>query len=113
MSTGSSTIAAAKGDAVHIKGKVTGNHSSVAIFIFGPNYYERHTVSVNDGGYDYKMNIPESVSTGEFVVIVEHPMHDSRFGVQELHQGGKTILAMTAPGGGTQSSFVVDGPGRL
>lgn len=113
MSSGSSTTAAAKGDAVHIKGKITGNPSSVAIFIFGPNHYERRTTSVNDGEYDYKMNIPESMSTGEFVVIVEHPMYDGRFGVQELHKDGKTILAMVTTAGGTQSSFVVEGPGRL
>ncbi|MDV0442848.1 hypothetical protein [Methanorbis rubei] len=113
LSTGTSTVAAAKGDTVHIKGTVTGSPSSVAIFIFGPNYYERKTVSIDNGMYDYKMNIPESMSTGEYFVVVEHPMYDGRFGVQEIHQDGKTILAMVAPNGGTQSSFVVEGPGRL
>ncbi|WP_338095031.1 hypothetical protein [Methanorbis furvi] len=113
LSTGTSTVAAAKGDTVHIKGTVTGSPSSVAIFIFGPNYYERKTVSIDNGMYDYKMNIPESMATGEYFVVVEHPMYDGRFGVQEIHQDGKTILAMVAPNGGTQSSFVVEGPGRL
>ncbi|MDE2519087.1 MAG: hypothetical protein O0W93_06705 [Methanocorpusculum sp.] len=113
LSTSASSFAAAKGDTVHITGTVTGSPSSVAIFIFGSNYYERRTVSVNDGKYDYKMAIPESMSAGEYFVVVEHPMNDGRFGVQEIHQDGKTILAMVAPGGGTQSSFVVDGAGRL
>ncbi|MCZ0862078.1 hypothetical protein [Methanocorpusculum vombati] len=113
LSTATSSFAAAKGDTVHITGTVTGSPSSVAIFLFGSNYYERRTVSVSDGGYDYRMAIPESMSAGEYFVVVEHPMNDGRFGVQEIHQDGKTVLAMAAPGGGTQSSFVVEGPGRL
>ncbi len=113
LTSGSSSLAAAKGDTVHIKGSVNGNPSSIAIFIFGPNYYERRLVSVSDGMYDYKMHIPESMSAGEYFVVVEHPMYDGRFGIQEISQDGKKVLAMIAAGGGTQSSFVVEGAGRL
>ena len=113
LSTSTSSFAAAKGDTVHITGTVTGSPSSVALFIFGSNYYERRTVPVNSGTYDYRMAIPESMAVGEYFLVVEHPMTDGRFGVQEIHQDSKTILAMAAAGGGTQSSFIVDGPGRL
>ncbi|MCQ2356255.1 MAG: hypothetical protein MJ014_04475, partial [Methanocorpusculum sp.] len=45
LSTATSSFTVAKGDApVHITGTVTCSPSSVAIFIFGSNYYERRTV---------------------------------------------------------------------
>ena len=113
MSTSSSTLSAAKGDDVHITGTVSGNPSSIAIFLFGTNYYQRVTTSVNDGTYDYKFHVPESMSSGEYYVVIEHPMYDGKFGVVEIHSDGKTILAQNSASGSTQSSFVVEGQGRL
>ena len=113
LSVDSTTISAAKGDYVHITGSAVGNPSSVAIFLFGSNYYQRVTASVNNNRYDYKMYIPESMSSGEYYLVIEHPMYDGTFGVTEITRNGQTILALTGAGGSIQSSFVVEGPNRL
>ena len=113
LSVDSTTISAAKGDYVHITGSAVGNPPAVAIFLFGPNYYQRVTASVDNNRYDYKMYIPESMSSGEYYLVIEHPMYDGTFGVTEITQNGQTILALTGIGGTIQSSFVVEGPNRL
>ena len=113
LSIGTTHLTAAKGDYVHIAGSASGNPSGVAIFIFGTNYYQRVTTSVDNGRYDYKMYLPDSMSSGQYYIVVEHPMYDGKFGVVELTSGGQTSLALLSPTGGIQSSFVVEGPNRL
>lgn len=113
LSIGTQEITAAKGDYVHIAGTAAGSPNGVAIFIFGANYYERVTTPVDNGRYDYKMYLPESMAAGQYYVVVEHPMYDGTFGVVELNANGQTILAMLSPNGGIQSSFVVEGSNRL
>lgn len=109
----SASLIAAKGDYIHIAGTASGNPAGVAIFIFGTNYYERITTPVDNSRYDYKMYLPESMSSGQYYIIVEHPMYDGKFGVIQITSGDQTILAIPSVNGGTQSSFVVEGPNRL
>lgn len=113
LSIGTTSLTAAKGDYIHIAGTASGNPAGVAIFIFGTNYYERITTPVDNSRYDYKMYLPESMSSGQYYIIVEHPMYDGKFGVIQITSGDQTILAIPSVNGGTQSSFVVEGPNRL
>lgn len=113
LSIGTTSLTAAKGDYIHIAGAASGSPAGVAIFIFGTNYYERITTPVDNGRYDYKMYLPESMSSGQYYIIVEHPMYDGKFGVIQITSGDQTILAIPSVNGGTQSSFVVEGPNRL
>ena len=113
LSIGTTRITAARGDYVHIAGTASGSPAGVAIFIFGTNYYERITTSVDNGRYDYKMYLPQSMSSGQYYIIVEHPMYDGKFGVIQITSGDQTILAVPSVNGGIQSSFVVEGPNRL
>ncbi|MDE2443600.1 MAG: hypothetical protein O0X49_04380, partial [Methanocorpusculum sp.] len=113
LSIGTTSLTAAKGDYIHIAGTASGSPAGVAIFIFGTNYYQRITTPVDNGRYDYKMYLPESMSSGQYYIIVEHPMYDGKFGIIQINSGDQTILAIPSVNGGTQSSFVVEGPNRL
>ena len=113
LSIGTTRLTAARSDYVHIAGTASGSPAGVAIFIFGTNYYERITTSVDNGRYDYKMYLPQSMSSGQYYIIVEHPMYDGKFGVIQITSGDQTILAVPSVNGGIQSSFVVEGSNRL
>lgn len=90
LSVGTQEITTAKGDYVHIAGTAAGSPNGVAIFIFGTNYYERVTTPVDNGRYDYKMYLQESMAAGQYYIVVEHPMYDGKFGVVELNSNGQT-----------------------
>ena len=56
-----SATVVAKGDKIYITGTAEGNPSSLYLYMFGPNYYEKYTVSVeSDGSYEKKIEIPSS-----------------------------------------------------
>jgi hypothetical protein len=59
------------------------------------------------------MYLPESMSSGQYYIIIEHPMYDGKFSVIQITSGDQIILAIPSANGGTQSSFVIEGPNRL
>lgn len=77
----------AAGDKFHIKGDAgVETAPGVAIWIMGKNYFLRDEVSVEDDGtYDYevKAGVSEGLATGQYFVVVQHPMYNGEFDVYE------------------------------
>ncbi|MCZ0863308.1 MEMAR_RS02690 family S-layer glycoprotein [Methanocorpusculum vombati] len=70
----------AKGDKIYIRGTAEGNPSALNIFIFGPNFFEPYSVSVeDDGSYEKKIEIPSTMSSNQYFVVVQHPMYNDVF----------------------------------
>jgi len=76
----------ASGDDIKITGTAQGSTNDVRIWIFGKNFYgdaensrvvHVETVSVEDDGtFEYELDNTESLSSGQYFVIVQHPMSD-------------------------------------
>lgn len=74
----------ASGDDIKITGTAQGSTNDVQIWIFGKNFYgdaansrvvNVETVSVEDDGtFEYELDNTELLSSGQYFVIVQHPM---------------------------------------
>ncbi|HJK77065.1 MAG TPA: PKD domain-containing protein, partial [Methanocorpusculum sp.] len=107
-----SATVVAKGDKIYITGTAEGNPSSLYLYMFGPNYYEKYTVSVeSDGSYEKKIEIPSTLASNQYFVVVQHPMYNGQFDAFE-EKGVFQIRAATT-GGSQQGSFVVTGANKL
>ena len=102
----------AKGDELKITGTAEGQPATgVAIWIFGTNYYSRTTQSVNDDGtfsYTLARGTTQNLATGQYFAVVQHPMTNGVFDVDEVVEGGTTRVYDTSG-----NFFVAAGPGRL
>ena len=112
--TPSGTIVA-KGDDIYIRGTAEGDPSKLQYYIFGPNKYETGTISVeDDGSYEKKLTIGSDWASNQYYVVIEHPMYNGEIDVKTKTEGSKTILYIeNVEGGSAQSSFIVEGTGRL
>jgi trimeric autotransporter adhesin len=102
----------AKGDSLIISGKSTGaSGKKVAIWIFGKNYFLYDEESVErDGTFGYKLSEQQTrkMESGQYVVIIQHPMSNGQYGVwpdakRELVVGrypteGAPIFRISGPG---------------
>ncbi len=108
---GPSTIAA--GDPLYITGTSKGNSGNVAIWIFGKNKVYYNTVSVeSDGYFEYKLSgaITESLISGDYFIIVQHPMHNGEFNIWP--DGARELVLGSYPYYGAPQ-FRIAGPGAL
>ena len=107
----------AKGDTLYITGTAEGDPSSLMLYIFGPNYYHRESISVeDDGSYEKKFDVPSTMASNQYYVVIEHPMYNDAIDVHEgTNDAGAKILYINNANvsEGMQSSFVVEGQGRL
>ena len=112
--TPSGTIVA-KGDDIYIRGTAEGDPSKLQYYIFGPNKYETGTISVeDDGSYEKKLTIGSDWASNQYYVVIEHPMYNGEIDVKTKTEDSKTILYIeNVEGGSAQSSFIVEGTGRL
>ncbi|MCZ0861618.1 hypothetical protein O0S10_10400, partial [Methanocorpusculum sp. MG] len=70
----------AKGDKIYIRGTAEGDPSTLMLYIFGPNFFEDHSITVEDDGtYEKKIEIPSSMSSNQYFVVVQHPMYNGAF----------------------------------
>ncbi len=108
----------AKGDSIYVRGTAEGNPNSLKIYIFGNNFFEDYSVSVeDDGNYEKKIDIPEGMSSGQYFVVIQHPMMNAMFDADlaqdeagyEYFYIPNVKLAATS----SQSSFYVTGSDRL
>lgn len=74
----------AKGDKVTIAGQVEGEPDQLIIYVLGTNFYGYTTVVPEDDG-TYSKDITMDVDTGEYCVVVQHPMYDKLFNVQPAY----------------------------
>jgi PGF-CTERM protein len=76
----------AQGDKLYVRGVAEGKPSDgVAIWIMGKNYASRATESVNDDGtFEYEIDgaITSQLTSGQYFVVVQHPMYNDIFDVQ-------------------------------
>ena len=108
-----SATVVAKGDKIYITGTAEGNPSSLYLYMFGPNYYEKYTVSVeSDGSYEKKIEIPNTLASNQYFLVVQHPMYNGQFDAYE-ENGVFQIRNSTTGNVGTQGSFVVTGANKL
>jgi len=116
-----SQAAVAKGDSIFIRGNAEGRPSpGVAIWVLGRNYYARDTQTVEDDAtFEYELNgaATQNMASGQYFVVVQHPMDNNRFDVVETTVGGTTFATMlgVVPVVGQSSPyyFPVVGPSRL
>jgi trimeric autotransporter adhesin len=109
----------AKGDKLFIRGVAEGNPpEGVAIWIIGTNYAERAVQTVNSGSlFEYEITgaITEGLTSGQYFVVVQHPMQNGEFDVYLDSNGyvyNRQLNANTTSGTGT-SIFRLTGPGSL
>ena len=106
----------AQGDTLYVRGTAEGNPSTLMLYIFGPNFFEDYTVTVEDDGtYEKKIDISSSMSSNQYFVVVQHPMYN---GVFDAKLGGDGdyqyfYIENSTTGGSQQGSFVVWGANKL
>ena len=108
----------AKGDNLYVRGTAEGNPSSLNIYIFGDNLFEDYSVNVeDDGSYEKKIEIPDGMSSGQYFVVIQHPMMNGLFdaAVNKDNNGDEFFEIPNAKlaANSAQSSFYVTGEDRL
>ena len=104
----------AKGDNLYVRGNAEGDPSVLMIYIFGTNFYAKHSVTVeDDGSYEKKIEIPDSMSSGQYFVVVQHPMYNGEFDAYETDGTFQVKNFVGSNTAGDQSSFVVTGANKL
>jgi PGF-CTERM protein len=84
VSATASQSTVAKGDRIYITGTAEGQPSSVAIWILGKNYANLDTASVNTDAsfkYEVKQETTKNLASGQYFVVVQHPMQNKQFDV--------------------------------
>lgn len=94
-STNSSAIA--QGDDLVIAGIATGNPSHIYIWIFGDGYrlLWQPVVVGKDGTYQFRLSTKQ-FTTGQYFVIIQHPMNSSRGSVRATYPGSSEGSAFAA-----------------
>ena len=109
-----SSSAIAHGDPVFIRGIATGHpQSGLQVWIIGYNYLKIDTVQVNaDNTYSYELKSSETLglASGQYLVIIQHPMMNGQFDIVYNPTTGGVINRQL--GGGT-TIFQLTGPGSL
>ena len=106
----------AKGDKLVITGTAEGNPSTLKLYIFGTNYFKYHSISVEDDG-TYKKEVPidSNLASGQYFVVIQHPMMNGEFDADLKGSEGNHYFEIenVGPGGSAQSSFYVEGNDKL
>jgi PGF-CTERM protein len=106
----------AQGDNVYITGTAQGQPSQgVQIWILGKNYATIKTESVNsDASFSYEVKKAETkeMYTGQYFVVVQHPMSNDRF---DVYNSGDIVYTMNqeTPGSDPSVDFKLSGSGSL
>ncbi|MDE2533519.1 MAG: MEMAR_RS02690 family S-layer glycoprotein [Methanocorpusculum sp.] len=108
----------AQGDKLYVRGTAEGKPNNLMLYIFGPNFFEDYSITVEDDGtYEKKIDISSSMSSNQYFVVVQHPMYNGVFdAVLVKEQSGNYQyfkIQNTTTGGSQQGSFVVWGNNKL
>ncbi len=107
-----STATVAKGDTLSVTGTAAGDPAQgVAVWVFGTNYYSRASQAVDDDAtfaYELGRGTTQALASGQYYAIVQHPMTNGVFDVDEVVETGVTRVYDTSG-----NFFVAAGPGRL
>lgn len=109
-----SSSAIANGDAVYIRGIATGHpQSGLQVWVIGYNYLKIDTVQVNDDNtysYELKSSETQGLASGQYYVVVQHPMMNGQFDI--IYAPGSGGVINRQLGNGTRI-FQISGPGSL
>jgi trimeric autotransporter adhesin len=109
-----SSSAIANGDPVFIRGIATGHpQSGLQIWMIGYNYLKIDTVQVNEDNtynYELKSSDTQGLASGQYYVVVQHPMMNGQFDIIYAPSSGGIINRQL--GNGTRI-FQITGPGSL
>lgn len=92
----------AKGDDLKITGTAEGDPDDIYVWIFGKNYYGKNdkvqdSESVDDDGtFEYKLDDTDNLASGQYFVILQHPMAKTGSGYDVLWDSTNSVL--DAPG---------------
>lgn len=92
----------AKGDDLKITGTAEGKPSQIYVWIFGKNFYGKDgivqdSVSVEDDGtFEYKLEDTDNLASGQYFVVLQHPMAKSDYANNVMWNSAKQQL--DAPG---------------
>lgn len=110
----------AQGDKVYITGNAEGQPSpGVAIWVMGKNFVRQYTTSVEDDGtfeYEMKSGDTQNMATGQYFVVVQHPMYNDEFDVYPRADGGYPYRYVVGPYpilGAENVLFTLQGAGSL
>jgi hypothetical protein len=100
-----------KGQPFTVNGTAEGIPRNVQIWILGKNYYSRTIESVNPDA-SYKYDIPQEITgnleSGQYFMIVQHPMLNNRF---DIDVAGDYVRSLKLNNG--TNLFRISGPGSL
>ena len=108
----------AKGDKIYIRGTAEGDPSSLQLYIFGPNFFSTESITVeDDGSYEKKIEVGSTWASNQYYVVIEHPMENGKLDVHDTGAGTnpRSLYIDNVDGAtqGQQSSFIVEGTGKL
>lgn len=106
----------AKGDEFHITGNAGDQPSNgLELWVFGKNHFRQDTISVeSDGTYDYLFSRGDTdLATGQYYVVIQHPMYNGIFDVYLDPTGDKVIGSYPSADPLQNVKFLIAGPGSL
>ena len=109
-----STTSIANGDPVVISGIATGQpRDGLQVWVIGKNYVKISGVQVNrDNTYSYELKSAETqnLASGQYLVIIQHPMMNGEFDIIYHAATGEVINRQLDSG---KAIFQLTGPGSL
>ncbi len=104
----------AQGDPVIIHGIATGHpQNGLKVWVIGKNYVKISNVQVNeDNTYSYELKSSDTrdLATGQYLVIIQHPMMNGEFDIVYDPASGSVINRQLDSG---EAIFQLTGPGSL
>ncbi|NMB79865.1 MAG: hypothetical protein GYA23_12315 [Methanomicrobiales archaeon] len=116
VGSGSSrTPAIANGDPVTLTGIATGHpRDGLQVWVVGRNYLKVSTISVSDDNsftFELKPSDTQNLASGQYFVVVQHPMMNGQFDVYYNAATGNVINRQLGSGG--MSIYQMSGSGSL
>ncbi len=89
----------AAGDKFHITGLAgVETKEGLYIWITGKNFFRKYTTSVDsDGTFDFEFKETSSLASGQYFVVVQHPMYDNQFNIDEGDDGNDGFIVEKLP----------------
>jgi len=94
VSATASQSTVAKGDRIYITGTAEGDPSGVQIWILGKNFYSVAGEAVNSDAsfkYEVRQETTRNLASGQYFVVVQHPMQNNRFDVNTVTDGNFNV----------------------
>jgi hypothetical protein len=111
--TGTASIS--NGDPVTLHGIATGHpRDGLQVWVISKNYLKISTVQVNDDNtfeFELRSSDTQDLASGQYFVVIQHPMMNSQFDVYYDASIGTVINRQLGSGG--QSIFTMSGSGSL